>query len=509
MTNQHDSFPDMMQEDLGFEVVMRGYSRRQVHDHMVRTRNQIRDLEERLARAIDQAEQGRIELADARRRLAEAPQDYDELGQRLSQILKLAEEEAISKREAAAADAAKVREEAAAESERILNAAQTEAERGVEEARNAAERLLAQAGSDAEETLGAARAESEETLRNARAEADRALTSAQHEAERLVADANAQAEATLASANAEAEATLKAARAEAGDTLAAAQKRAESLDEHTGRRVTFLTDTHTEVMRRLGEMGSVMTDLLRREGEAGPLIDESTVLPPRPATGSADDPGREDGPAVEELESVRVLLDDSEDDPQAADRDAKDGDLLGDEPPSGEVPDRDANADVLDRDANADVPGRDAANGGSADLDAHPRDAFDLDDETFGPASVPAHVGHVGGVQAANDVHRLDDVAHANDTYGANDVHLPYGTHDDGQDATGHVLRIGHHPHDAEAAQDTVEVGGRGDVHRLDDTHQANDHDAPGKGRIRGFFEEHDVQLMEASDQDGRPAHRQ
>ncbi|MEU8383163.1 hypothetical protein AB0C32_28745, partial [Streptosporangium sp. NPDC048865] len=92
MTNQHESFPDLMHED-SFEVVMRGYSRRQVHDYMDRHRHQIRDLEERLGRAIDQAEQGRIELAEARRRLSDAPQDYDELGQRLSQILKLGEEE--------------------------------------------------------------------------------------------------------------------------------------------------------------------------------------------------------------------------------------------------------------------------------------------------------------------------------------------------------------------------------------------------------------------------------
>ncbi|MCW2880776.1 MAG: FoF1-type synthase, rane subunit b or b [Sphaerisporangium sp.] len=314
MTNQHDSFPDMMHEDLGFEVVMRGYSRRQVHDHMVRTRNQIRDLEERLARAIDQAEQGRVELSEARRRLAEAPQDYDELGQRLSQILKLAEEEAISKRETADIDAAKTREDAAAECERILAAAQGEAERLVREATADAERLLAQAGSDAEETLGAARAESDDTLRNARAEADRALTAAQNEAERLMAEANAHAEATLESARTESEATLKVARAEATDALTAAQERAVSLDEHTGRRVTFLTDTHTEVMRRLSEMGSVLTDLLHREGTAGALIDESAVLPIRPEVGSVDDLRQGEGPAAEELESVRVVLDDADDD---------------------------------------------------------------------------------------------------------------------------------------------------------------------------------------------------
>ncbi|MEV8637206.1 hypothetical protein AB0395_36745 [Streptosporangium sp. NPDC051023] len=292
MTNQHESFPDLMHED-SFEVVMRGYSRRQVHDYMNRTRNQIRDLEERLVRSIDQAEQSRMELADARRRLSDAPQDYDELGERLSQILKLGEEEAASKRQVADAEANKLRDDAAAEAERlvtsaqergegILNAAQQEAERRVAEATHASEQMLAQAGGDAEETINAARAESDETLRAARAESDRMLTSARNESERTIESARAEAESTLNSARAEAESTVTSANAEAHATLTSAQQRATILDETTGRRVSYLTDTHHEVMRRLNEMGAVLGDLIQREGSAGPLIDEASVLPPAP-----------------------------------------------------------------------------------------------------------------------------------------------------------------------------------------------------------------------------------
>ncbi|MER6824545.1 hypothetical protein ABT352_00950 [Streptosporangium sp. NPDC000563] len=290
MTNQHESFPDLMHED-SFEVVMRGYSRRQVHDYMDRHRHQIRDLEERLGRAIDQAEQSRIELAEARKRLSDAPQDYDELGQRLSQILKLGEEEATSKKQVAEAEAIKLRDDAAMEAERlitsaqdraegILNAAQQEAERRVAEATAAAEQMLSQAGNDAEETLNAARAESEDTLRSARTEADRMVTSARNEAERTVQEARAEADSTLSAARAEAEATVLAANNDAHSTLSAAQQRAAALDETTGRRVVYLTDTHHEVMRRLHEMGTVLGDLLHRESSAGPLIDESSVLPP-------------------------------------------------------------------------------------------------------------------------------------------------------------------------------------------------------------------------------------
>ncbi|MEV4381005.1 hypothetical protein [Streptosporangium sp. NPDC049644] len=290
MTNQHESFPDLMHED-SFEVVMRGYSRRQVHDYMDRHRHQIRDLEERLARAIGQAEQSRIELSEARKRLSDAPQDYDELGERLSQILKLGEEEAASKRQVAEAEAIKLRDDAAAESERLitsaqdraealLNAAQQEAERRVAEATATAEQRLAQAGKEAEETVNAARAESEETLRSARAEADRMVTSARREAEQTVENARAEADSTLNTAHAEARATVIAANTEAHSTLSAAQQRANALDETTGRRVVYLTDTHHEVMRRLHEMGAVLGDLLHRESSAGPLVDEDAVLPP-------------------------------------------------------------------------------------------------------------------------------------------------------------------------------------------------------------------------------------
>ncbi|MEV4296798.1 hypothetical protein [Microbispora rosea] len=270
MTNQTDNFPDLMSDD-SFEVVMRGYSRRQVHDYMIRTRNQIRDLEERLARTIDQAEQSRLELAEARRRMTDSPQNPDELGERLSQILKLAQEEAAANKEASEAEARRLRETSAAEAERLVTsareqadairgAAQEEAERRVADATATSERLLAQAGADAEETLGTARAEAEETLRSARAEAERQVTAARMEAERLLVEARGQAEAMLA----------------------AAQQRVNALDEHTGRRVAYLTDTHAEVVRRLNEIGSVLGDLMHRETAAGPLIDEAAVLPPPP-----------------------------------------------------------------------------------------------------------------------------------------------------------------------------------------------------------------------------------
>jgi cell division septum initiation protein DivIVA len=296
MTNQHESIPDLMQEDT-FEVVMRGYNRRQVHDYMIRTRNQIRDLEERLARAIAQAEQGRIELAEARRRMVEAPQSYDDLSPRLTQILKLAEEEAVAKREDAHAEATSVRDAAKSESERlvtssretadkILTSAQAEAERRVGEATQAAERMLAQAGSDAEEQISSARAEAEESLRDSRAEAERVLGAAQAEADQLLRSAGAQAEQMVSGA-----------RQESDSMLTEARQRTAALDEQAGRRVEYLSNTHAEVVRRLTEINSVLGDLMRTESAAGPLAPEAAL------------------PAAQAQEELRVVVE-SEEEPR-------------------------------------------------------------------------------------------------------------------------------------------------------------------------------------------------
>lgn len=309
MTNQHESIPDLMQED-SFEVVMRGYNRRQVHDYMIRTRNQVRDLEERLARAIDQAEQGRLELAEARKRMVEAPQSYEDLSPRLAQILKLGEEEAAAKKEEAVNEANGLREAARAEADRtvssaretadnILTSAQAEAERRVNEATGAAERMLAQAGADAEETLTTARTEAEDSLREARAEADRLVTAAKHESDQ-----------TLEHARAEAEQTLTAARTESDSTLSAAKKRVAALDEHAGRRVSYLTDTHTEVVRRLTEISSVLGDLMHNEAASGPLIDVPMPAPQDDVRVIVEDP--EPAPAVEVVEQQREISDDTD-----------------------------------------------------------------------------------------------------------------------------------------------------------------------------------------------------
>ena len=55
MSEHADIVPGLAQDDQ-FEMQMRGYSRRQVDEFVARSRNQARDLEERLSRSLDEVE---------------------------------------------------------------------------------------------------------------------------------------------------------------------------------------------------------------------------------------------------------------------------------------------------------------------------------------------------------------------------------------------------------------------------------------------------------------------
>src|SRR5947207_7499094 len=93
MNDNSDLLPNLTHED-AFEVQMRGYSRRQVDEFIARCRSQIRDLEQRLARALDDSEKMRRDLATARQQALGAKPAHEEVSERIAQILKLADDEA-------------------------------------------------------------------------------------------------------------------------------------------------------------------------------------------------------------------------------------------------------------------------------------------------------------------------------------------------------------------------------------------------------------------------------
>src|ERR1700746_1639426 len=239
MTSNSDLMSAAEQED-AFEVQMRGYSRRQVDEFVARTRSQIRELEERLSRSLDDSERLRLELSAARQGLSNKPA-HEEISERVGQILKLADDEAKAQRGRAQDEIAKQREDAKKEADRIRT-----------EAREQTERMRT-----------AAQEQAETAIATARAEADKMRNSARLETERAISEATKDAENTLATA-----------KAQAKQMLAEPTVRASAIHDGAERRLNLLTSRHTETMRRLTEIRDVVTNLVASETSRGSLEDE-------------------------------------------------------------------------------------------------------------------------------------------------------------------------------------------------------------------------------------------
>src|ERR1700748_3242163 len=152
MNDNSNPLPTLVHED-AFEMQMRGYSRRQVDEFVARCRSQIRDLEQRLARALDEGEELRRDLTTARQQAVGAKPAHEEVSERIAKILKLADDEARTQKSKAHEDIArqrndaqteadKTRAEAREQAERMLTAAQEQAERGIASARRRAAQHL-------------------------------------------------------------------------------------------------------------------------------------------------------------------------------------------------------------------------------------------------------------------------------------------------------------------------------------------------------------------------------
>jgi cell division septum initiation protein DivIVA len=240
MTEHTDLIPDLDSED-AFEVQMRGYSRRQVNEFVARSRSQTRDLEERLSRSLDEVERLRLELSATRQKAEDNKPAYEEVSERMGQILKLADDEARAQKARALDEIAKLRADAKQETDRFKA-----------EAREQTERMLAAAQEQAENAIASARAEADKTRNNARAEADHTVSEAQKKSESAVAAAKAQAKQMLDEATA----------------------RATAIHDGAERRLNLLVARHTETLRRLTEVRDVVTNLVAGEAARGSLEDE-------------------------------------------------------------------------------------------------------------------------------------------------------------------------------------------------------------------------------------------
>src|ERR1700742_4674734 len=220
MNDNSDLLPNLVHED-AFEVQLRGYSRRQVDEFVARCRSQIRDLEQRLARALDEREELRRDLTTARQEALGAKPAHEEVSERIAQILKLADDEARTQKSKAHEDIARQR-----------NDAQTEADKTRAEAREQAERMLTAAQEQAE----------------------RAITSARSEAEKTLTSARAEAESTTSEARKKSETTLATAKAQAKKSLDEATARATAIHDGAERRLNLLSTRHADTIKRLTDI---------------------------------------------------------------------------------------------------------------------------------------------------------------------------------------------------------------------------------------------------------------
>src|SRR5580704_12065824 len=240
MNDNSDLLPNLVHED-AFEMQMRGYSRRQVDEFIARCRSQIRDLEQRLARSLDDSEELKRDLAQARQQALGAKPAHEEVSERIAQILKLADDEARSQK-------SKAHEEIA----RQRNDAQAAAEKSRAEAREQAERMLTAAQEQAERAITSARAEAEKTLTSARTEAERTTTEARKKSESALASAKAQAKKALDEATA----------------------RATAIHDGAERRLNLLSTRHAETIKRLTDILEGVSGLVAAETARMSLEDE-------------------------------------------------------------------------------------------------------------------------------------------------------------------------------------------------------------------------------------------
>src|ERR1700678_580198 len=285
MNDNSDLLPNLAHED-AFEMQMRGYSRRQVDEFIARCRSQIRDLEQRLARSLDDSEELRRDLATARQQALGAKPAHEEVSERISQILKLADDEARSQKTKAHDEIGQLRNDAQSEVDRVRGEAREQSERMLTAAQEQAERAITSARSEAEKVRNASRTEAERMTSMARAEAERTTTEAQKKADTALSTAKAQAKKALDEATA----------------------RATAIHDGAERRLNLLSTRHSETIKRLTDILDGVSTLVTAETSRMSLEDEveqataktiaasESASAPRPVAAGPNGPSASAGP---------------------------------------------------------------------------------------------------------------------------------------------------------------------------------------------------------------------
>ncbi len=250
MTDPRRDLVPMREAQHSFDVVLRGFDRHQVAETIERLEADIRvalaDRDAAAARSNDligQLSAMHAEIDQLRRKAANAgPPTFENMSERISHMLRLAEEEAAEIRQAAQQEAQALLEHTAAEERAMAErhaAGQAEVERMLAEARQSAEQISSKAQIRADELVAkaqdkVARLDAESQARRAKVEEDFEIAQRTRRAEAARLEEERDRASTQAAHQRVALAEQHAARL-VGEAEAAAQAIRSVRDELTGR----------------------------------------------------------------------------------------------------------------------------------------------------------------------------------------------------------------------------------------------------------------------------------
>jgi cell division septum initiation protein DivIVA len=270
-----------------FSIVLRGYDRAQVAEHLRLVNAELRMIAADRDAAVDQASQLAYRLDAARTeseqlreqltRMSAPPETVDGMSERLQWMLRLAQEEVQEMRAKAEADAEETRADAVAEAAELAERnKQQVAELEADRARAREEIQRNHAAAKAEIQRMHAEAERERAELDAHAEARRgeaeqdftiALTARRAAAEADFADLEARRRA-------EAARIIDEATADAGRLVSEADERARRVLAEARERIAELREVRDRITTQLGNTNAALDRAL---GDLGPLPDEESL----------------------------------------------------------------------------------------------------------------------------------------------------------------------------------------------------------------------------------------
>ena len=262
-------------ESSGFDVVLRGYDRRQVDDYLDRVEVALTDADERHAQDAQrittleqQVQQVHAKLAQAERTAAGQPEAASLLTGRLAEMLRLAEEEATA-----------LRDDARGEAERLVAAAKQQATRESSERAtdlNKREKVVARAAEAAEQATLQAQRDAEAVRTRAQSEAEAQRTSAEQEAKTVRGDARREADKLVEQARHDVQSLHDQARSEAAAMTADARRQVDELARQRDAIAQQLQTLRDAVSAAVAPLGAHVGTPV----EAPPAAGDSRRVPP-------------------------------------------------------------------------------------------------------------------------------------------------------------------------------------------------------------------------------------